>query len=84
MGSAVNERSGTTARMGKKKPTGGKHKTPRVNVGVPGEWHAVMRKLAAAGKQPVLWFLIDLTAKAAAEAGMEHPPFPWEDPEGED
>lgn len=80
MSSAVASAVPKTGGMAKdkaKKPSGGNHQTPRVNIGVPAEWHAVMRKLAARAKQPVLWYLIDLAAKEAEAAGVDAPPLPW-------
>jgi hypothetical protein len=65
--------------MGKKKPTGGKHKTERVNVGMPEPWHAVARKLAAKRQQPVLYTLIALLEREAKEQGIGGLPVPpWE------
>lgn len=69
--------------MGKKKPTGGQHKTARVNVGVPEPWHAVARRLAAKRQQPVLYLLISLLQREAKEQGMGDVPLPpWEGNEG--
>lgn len=63
-----------------KKPTGGKHKTPRRNVGVPEDWHAILRRCSAARKSTVVFTLIDLIAKEAeAQSITQLPPFPWED-----
>jgi hypothetical protein len=62
----------------KKKPTGGSHQTPRINVGFPGEWHAYIRKQAAKKKQPVLWYLMDLVSRDEDAEG-DPPPFPWEE-----
>ena len=69
----------TTLRMGKKKPKGGKHSTPRTPVQFPDEWLAVARARARDNQQPVLWFLIRLI-KADAEANgiTELPKPPWE------
>ena len=65
--------------MAKSKPTGGKHKKKRVNVGVPEDWHAVMRRLSAKRQQPVVYLLIALVAKEAEEAGLTGlPPAPSE------
>lgn len=66
-------------RMAKQKPTGGKHKTPRTNVGMPEQWHAVARKLAAKTKQPVTYLLIALLEREAKEQGItDLPQPPWE------
>ena len=75
----------TTRPMAKKNQGGGKNrKTPRVNVGIPEPWHAVLRKLAAKQKQPVLFLIISLAAEKAEKEGMEDlPPAPWGD-EGEE
>lgn len=66
-------------RMGKKKPTGGAHKTPRKPVQVPEEWLVLARKLANIHRQPTLWFLLSLVADAADKEGIERPRLPWED-----
>lgn len=86
MSRAVNAGAGTLDRMAtdkNKKPTGGKHTTPRQNIGVPGEWHAVMRQLAAKQKMLVLWYMLDLVAQKADELGVDRPALPWEG-EGEE
>lgn len=69
----------TTQAMGKQKKTNAeKRKTPRVNIGVPGDWHAVLRRLAARHRQPVLFTLIEIIKeKAEAEGIAELPPVPW-------
>jgi hypothetical protein len=65
--------------MAKNKPTGGKHKTARVNVGLDAQWHAVARKLAAKTKQPVTYLLIALLEREAKEQGIGDLPVPpWE------
>lgn len=69
--------------MAKKKPTGGKHKTHRVNVGVPEEWHAVMRRLAAKRQQPVTYLLIALVKQEAEAQGITDVPVPPWDAEDE-
>jgi len=76
----------TNEGMGKnKKPSGENRKTPRVNVGVPEDWHAVMRRLAAKHRQPVLYLLIDLVKeKAEKESINDLPPAPWEPAEDDD
>lgn len=69
--------------MGRKKSadsSGENRKTPRINAGIPAEWHALMRRLAGQAKMPVVWWLIDLTAKEAAKAKVpdaEIPNLPW-------
>jgi hypothetical protein len=42
-----------------------------------------MRQLAARRKTLVLWYVIDLVAQQADEAGIARPPLPWEDEEKE-
>jgi hypothetical protein len=80
MVSAVSPAVVRTGGMSKKKPTGGKHKTPRINVGVPEEWHAVLRKLAAKRQQPVLYTLISLVEQEATKVGIEDVPSPpWDE-----
>lgn len=83
MPAAVTNGADTLGPMGKKKSTSGKHTTVRQNVGVPEEWHAVMRKLAAAKRMPVLWMLVELVAREADAAKIPRPvKMPWEaDPE---
>lgn len=57
-------------------------KTERSPVQVPKAWLAVARKLAAANKQPVLWYLLNLIHAEAEEAGMtDLPPLPWDEAE---
>lgn len=71
-------------RMAKKRPTGETRKTHRVNVGVPEEWHAVMRRLAAKRQQPVLYLLIALAKAEAEKLGVKDVPAPpWEESGGE-
>ncbi|HJZ56145.1 MAG TPA: hypothetical protein VKE74_14350 [Gemmataceae bacterium] len=81
MPSAVSDLPVTTGRMGrdkKRKPEADRHKTDRVNVGVPEPWHEVMRRLAANHKQPVLYLLIDLVNEQAQKEGFtDLPPLPW-------
>ena len=79
MDSAMTLSPATLRSMSKKKPTDGNRKAKRVNIGVPENWHSVMRRLAARTKQPVLWWLIDLAAREAEQAGIETPPVPWEE-----
>lgn len=60
-------------------------KTPRTNVGVPEPWHAVLRKLAAKRKQPVLYLIISLAIDEAQKEGItDIPPAPWEEGEAEE
>lgn len=69
--------------MGRKKATGGKHTTKRVNVGMPDKWHAIARKLAAKRQQPVTFLLIALLkAEAEAQGIGDMPTPPWEEDEG--
>ncbi len=63
----------TLARMGKKKPN---NRKPRLNVSVPADWHAVMRRLAAKAKQPVLYLLIALVEAEATRQGLIGLPTP--------
>lgn len=64
------------SRMGKKPDK----RKPRVSVNVPEEWHAVMRKLAARAKQPVLYTLIALVEAEATRQGLIGlPKPPWVD-----
>ncbi len=80
MSTAAPPRPGTLPGMGKKKPTGGKHTTQRINVGVPEPWHSVLRKLAAKRQQPVLYTLIALLKAEAEEQGIDElPPAPWDE-----
>lgn len=80
MGSTVTLEADTLDGMAKSKPNGDKRKTARVNVGVPDEWHAVARRLAALGKQPVVYLLIDLLAEAAKKRNItDLPPVPWDE-----
>ncbi len=66
--------------MGKKKPTSGKHKTARTNVGMPEQWHAVARRLAAKRQQPVTYLLIALLKAEAERLDLsELPVTPWEE-----
>lgn len=66
--------------MGKKKPSGGKNTTPRVNVGVPEPWHAVLRRIAAKRQQPILFSLIALLIQEAERLDIpEVPAPPWEE-----
>lgn len=72
--------------MGRKKTgnTSGPHKTPRTSVQVPNDWLKVARQRASTKQQPVLWYLLSLIQKDAAEAGVaDLPPLPWEDADDE-
>jgi hypothetical protein len=77
----------TTVDMAKsdKKTGREKRKTPRVNVGVPEDWHAVARRLASKRHQPVIYVLIDLLKAEAEKQGLEElPSAPWEDEDDAD
>lgn len=70
----------TIGGVGKQQPKGGRHKTPRVNVGVPEVWHAVLRRIAAKRQQPVLYAIISLVQQEAERLGLGGiPPPPWGD-----
>lgn len=80
MATVLEPRPLTIPDMAKKKPTGGKHKTARISVGVPEPWHALARKLAAKRQQPVLYLLIALLKQQAEAEGIaEVPTPPWEE-----
>jgi hypothetical protein len=65
--------------MAKRKSDSGRHVKKRVNIGVPAEWHAVIRRLAADRQQPVLYWLISVVAEQAKQQGMTDVPVPpWE------
>jgi hypothetical protein len=65
---------------GDKKPSGGKHTTPRTSVQIPDRWYVIMKQLARADRQPVLWWLLAMTHEKAKAAGIPNlPPPPWED-----
>ncbi len=65
-----------------KKPVGGKHVTPRVNMGIPEPWHAIMRRIAAKKRQPAIYVLIEMLAAEAPKHGItDLPSAPWEDAE---
>lgn len=71
---------GTLGGMSKsKKSNSGKHQKKRIGVNFTEDWHAILRQLAAAEKQPVLWWIIDQAKTAADKAGIETPPVPWDD-----
>lgn len=66
--------------MAKKKTTSGKHATKRINIGVPEQWHTVLRRIAAKNKRSVLFSLIAMVEREAAEAGItDLPPTPWDE-----
>jgi hypothetical protein len=70
--------------MTRKKATGGKHATERISVAFPEKWHALARKLASKRQQPVLYTLIALLLKEAAEQGVTDAPIPpWEEKKGQ-
>lgn len=80
--------SATVAGMSKKKPNddapkkgAGKHTTKRINMGVPEDWHAFFRQLAAKRKQPVLWVFLELGAIEGEKYGLTAPPLPWNEGE---
>jgi hypothetical protein len=52
----------------------------RLGVNFTQDWHAVLRKLAAKRKMPVLWYLIELAREDAEKQGVaDLPPLPWEE-----
>jgi hypothetical protein len=62
-----------------KKPSSGEHKTPRQNVGLPADWHAILRRIAASRKTTVVYAMIDLIAEEAGRVDIHDlPEFPWE------
>ncbi len=78
MHTEVRVRALRLGRMGKEKPDRGRRH--RVNVGVPEPWHAVLRKLAAKARQPVLYLLIALVEAEATRQGLIGlPKPPWVD-----
>ena len=78
MGLALIGAVADSSRMSKKKPSGD-HQKKRIGVNMPEEWHALARKLAAEGRQPVLWYLIGLVQTEAKKKGYETPVAPWEE-----
>jgi hypothetical protein len=79
MASAVADPPVKITGMAKKKVSG-EHKTPRVNVGFPAEWHAVARKIAAKRQQPVLYTMIAMLIEEAERLQIPDVPTPpWED-----
>jgi hypothetical protein len=67
--------------MGRKKKTGGEHKTPRRAVQFPADWFLVAQEIAARGPTPVMWYLIDLIRKDAEAKGAKNlPGLPWQPP----
>jgi hypothetical protein len=80
MVAVVDETPVTLEDMAKpKKPTGGKHKTHRINVGIPEDWHAVLRRIAAKRQQPVVYAIIALAQLEAERLEIDTPQTPWED-----
>ncbi|MDB5313481.1 MAG: hypothetical protein JWO38_7683 [Gemmataceae bacterium] len=76
------QESATIGFMAKKSNSGGKNKTPRVNVGVPEAWHAVIRRVAAKRQQPILFTLISLVIQEAERLELtDLPPAPWDEEE---
>lgn len=74
----------TTLPMGKKKPSGGKHSTPRTPIQLPAAWVRVARKYAREVPQPTVWFLVSLIkshAEARGAQAAELPPAPWDEEE---
>ncbi len=66
--------------MAKKKPTGGKHTTPRRPIQMPADWHAIVKKIAVQQRRPAMWVLIEMVKAKAEEMGIpDLPPGPWED-----
>lgn len=65
---------GCMAKANPKKP-----RDDRINVAVPSQWHAVLRRLAANARQPITYALISLLIEAAGKEGIETPRPPWED-----
>lgn len=59
-----------------KKPTGGKHKTPRKPMFLPEEWDVVARDLAGEDEMPKLWYVIKLLKSAAEAKGRTNLPRP--------
>lgn len=83
MHSALTSELATLSDMAKdnKKPSGA-HKTKRINVAIPEEWHALLRKIAAHNRQPLLYALVATLAAEAERLGLkEIPAFPWEENE---
>lgn len=61
-----------------KRPTGGKHKTPRTPLQMPKDWVVIARKIAAIKKQPTTWALIAIIEQEARALGIEDlPSLPW-------
>jgi hypothetical protein len=49
------------------------------NVGIPEDWHAVLRRIAAKRQQPVVYAIISLAAAEAERLEIpDPPPTPWE------
>ena len=69
----------TIPRMGKKKRTGGLHKTERRAVQFPLAWFKVAQRLAKEKPSPTIWYLVSLVKEKAEAAGLtDLPPLPWE------
>jgi hypothetical protein len=48
-------------------------------VGIPEDWHAVLRRIAAKRQQPVVYAIISLAAAEAERLEIpDPPPTPWE------
>ena len=64
--------------MTKKKPTGGKHTSPRKPVQLPADWLAVAQEIASERMTTAGWFIVDLIRREAEAAGRKKlPPLPW-------
>lgn len=83
MATSVMGPANTISDMAKKKAAD-RHKTTRVNVGLPEKWHAVARRLAAKRQQPVTYLLIAMLKTEADKEGIaDLPAPPWEEEEPE-
>jgi DNA-binding FadR family transcriptional regulator len=68
----------------KKKPTGGRHTTPRQTMQFPADWLAAIRAEARTEARPALWYLLMLVRKdLEAKGRADIPPMPWEEPPDE-
>jgi hypothetical protein len=68
--------------MSKKKPSGDdSQRSPRTPIQLDKRWADIARKLAAANRQPVAWFLVSLIEEKAKSNLPDEslPPMPWED-----
>lgn len=64
--------------MGKKKPPGGKHTTPRHAVQIPEDWYAVAQAAARRKGQPTAWWIVAAVRGQAEREGAESlPELPW-------